>query len=329
VNHTALSGDSMTDRDWIEVCLSGGELDDAGHVDLDRQLTETPDSLELRIKRLGFLFAKELPRARDVLWLATQHPRIDLGGFAVFRRDEDPEVYEQVRLAWKQLLESSPENSVYREQAARFASHDDPSYAEGLYRDGMSLDPMGAKWPERLGTLLMRRSRCAADAATAIGLAGEAVRAFERAYELESWDFGRHGLQLDIARAAIAAGLLDVATVAAHAVLRDASQFERTWQYGNAMHWGHIVLGNIARLRGDLESASGELALAGRTRGSPQLDSFGPDLELAQSLLDLGRTDAVLDYLTQCKRFWEMDRGALDQWISRISSGERPKLELI
>ena len=72
----------MTDRDW-KVCLSGGELDDAGHVDLERQLTVSPDNLELRIKRLGFLFAKELPRAREVLWLVTQHPEIDLG--AVFR----------------------------------------------------------------------------------------------------------------------------------------------------------------------------------------------------------------------------------------------------
>jgi len=160
-------------------------------------------------------------------------------------------------------------------------------------------------------------------------LAAEAVQAFERAHALESWDFGRHGLQISIARAAVAAGLLDVATVAAEAVLRDASQFECTWQYGNAVHWAHIVLGTVARLRGNLESACGELGLAGGTRGSPQLNSFGPDLGLAQSLLDLGRTDAVLEYLTQCKRFWEMDRGALDQWISRILSGGRPKLELV
>jgi hypothetical protein len=95
------------------------------------------------------------------------------------------------------------------------------------------------------------------------------------------------------------------------------------------VHWAHIVLGTVARLRGNLESACGELGLAGGTRGSPQLNSSGPDLELAQGLLDLGRPDAVLDYLTQCKRFWEMDRGALDQWISHISSGERPKLELV
>jgi hypothetical protein len=58
------------------------------------------------------------------------------------------------------------------------------------------------------------------------------------------------------------------------------------------------------------------------------LSSYGPDLELGQALLDVGRTDAVLDYLIQCKRFWEMDRGALDRWIAQISDGDRPQLKL-
>lgn len=93
----------------------------------------------------------------------------------------------------------------------------------------------------------------------------------------------------------------------------------------NSVQWAHIVLGQVA-IRDNPEVACAELALAGRTRGSPQLNSFGPDLALAQSLLDLGYVDAVVDYLTECKRFWEMDRGLLDQWIRAISTGERPKL---
>jgi hypothetical protein len=318
----------MTERDWIEVCLSGGELDETSGIELERQLAQRPDDLELRIKRLGFRFVKEQPRADDILWLVTHHPGIDLSGFTLVQRGQEPELYEQIRLAWKELVERSPENSIYREQAARFISNDAPSDAEALYREGASLEPEEARWPEHLGNLLIRRSRSSADASAASSLAGEAVWAFERAYELESWNFARHKLQISIARAAVAAGLLDTATVAANAVLRDASQFEHTWLYGNAVHWGHIVLGNVARLRGDVECASRELGLAGGTRGSPQLNSFGPDLELAQSLLDLGRSEAVLDYLTQCKRFCERGCSTLDLWTRQISSGERPRLKL-
>jgi hypothetical protein len=316
----------MSERDWIELCLAGGELDDVGRVELERQIAEQPDNLELRIKHLGFLFARELPRGGEVLWLVTHHPDVDLSGFSVFPQEEDPERYDQIRSTWRNLLEGSPENSVYREQAARFATHDDPSYVEELYRQGMALEPRESKWPERLGDALMRRSRNAADAATSMSVAREAVDQFERAYELEPWDFRRHGLQMDIARASVAARLLDRASTAAAVVLRDASEFERTWQYGNSVHWGHIVLGKVALLKADVDTASTELVLAGHTPGSPQLNSYGPDLELAQGLMDLGRTEAVRDYLTQCKRFWDLDHGALDRWVAQISSNQIPKL---
>lgn len=266
------------------------------------------------------------PRAEDILWLVTHHPDIDLGGFTLIQREDAPALYESIRLAWKELVEGSPENPVYREQAARFVKFEAPEDAEALYREGAWLQPEAANWPSHLGKVLMHRSKTATDAAAASALAGDAVRAFERAYELESWDFARHLLQIDIARAAVAADQLDAATAAAEAVLRDASQFERTWTYGNSVHWGHIVLGTVAGLRGDVESASRELGLAGRTRGSPQLNSFGPDLELAQCLLELGRTDAVLDYLAESKRFWEFRREAVDQWIREISAGKRPDL---
>src|SRR5688572_8147759 len=116
----------------MEVCLAGGDLDERGHVELEHQLAHSPDDLELRIKRLGFLCARQLPFGAEVLWLVTHHPDVDLGAFALFSREKDPEHYDPIRLAWKGLVERSPENSVYREQAARFASLDDPDYAEAL-----------------------------------------------------------------------------------------------------------------------------------------------------------------------------------------------------
>lgn len=316
----------MTERDWIELCLTGGTLDDAGGVELERHIAEQPDNLALRITHLGFLFARALPRGPAVLWLVTRHPDVDLDGFTVFAREDDPDHYERVRAVWRRLVDRWPENAVYREQAARFAALDDPTYAEELYRQGASLEPHESTWPDRLGHALMRRSRNASDDATSISVAREAVDQFERACELEPWDFRRHGLQIDIARASVAARLLDRATGAATAVLREASAFARTWQYGNSVHWGHIVLGQVALLRADADTASTELVLAGGTPGSPQLNSFGPDLELAQGLLHLGRTEAVREYLTQCKRFWNMDRGALDRWIAQIESNQVPML---
>jgi hypothetical protein len=72
----------ILDDTGLRSAFRAGELDEVGRTELKRQLAQSPDNLELRIKRLGFLFAKELPRASEVLWLATQHPSIDLGGFS-------------------------------------------------------------------------------------------------------------------------------------------------------------------------------------------------------------------------------------------------------
>ena len=79
---------------------------------------------------------------------------------------------------------------------------------------------------------------------------------------------------------------------------------EDDWDYGNLIHWGHIILGACHLKENDVAGAEAELRAAGRTPGSPQLDSFGPDLRLAWKLLKHGSDEAVLDYLHQISRFW-------------------------
>ena len=50
---------------------------------------------------------------------------------------------------------------------------------------------------------------------------------------------------------------------------------------------------------------------AGATPGSPQLDSFGPNMTLAKELLEKGQPDVVLHYFALCKNFWEDGRPLL------------------
>jgi hypothetical protein len=79
---------------------------------------------------------------------------------------------------------------------------------------------------------------------------------------------------------------------------------EDDWHYGNLVHWGHIILGHACLQEDDVVGAQAELRAAGRTPGSPQLNSFGPDLWLAWTLLKQGEDEAVLDYLHEISRFW-------------------------
>ena len=89
-------------------------------------------------------------------------------------------------------------------------------------------------------------------------------------------------------------------------------------------HRANIVLGLAAVRQGDVARAKQYLAAAGRVGSSPVLSSFGPNMQLAEELLQEGERDAVLAYLQDCAAFWTSGRKDLDKWAGQIRRGEVP-----
>jgi hypothetical protein len=110
----------------------------------------------------------------------------------------------------------------------------------------------------------------------------------------------------------------------ARELLQMASQYPDDWNYGNAIYYGYFVLGRVALEDGNLALAGQYLMNAASTPGSPQLNSFGPNMTLAKELLEKGQFAVVGQFLTQCKTFWKMDRGNLDTWIGLVQHGKIP-----
>jgi hypothetical protein len=94
--------------------------------------------------------------------------------------------------------------------------------------------------------------------------------------------------------------------------------------YGNAIQDYHIVLGVLALKAGDRTTAEQHLLEAGRSPGSPQMDTFGPNMTLAKALLEQGRKKTVLRYFELCRKFWKMDDGRLDRWRDAVRTGRIP-----
>lgn len=113
---------------------------------------------------------------------------------------------------------------------------------------------------------------------------------------------------------AVHLGKLDDATALANELLAGIDTFPRDWNYGNAVHKGNLILGRVALRRGDVEEAKRRLLAAGRTPGSPQLNTFGPGMALAEELLQRGEKQVVLEYFDLCEGFWKMDSGSLSAW---------------
>jgi len=147
----------------------------------------------------------------------------------------------------------------------------------------------------------------------------------------------------------------DTTTAIAHAnlVLEENTDAE-DWNYGNILHDANQILGLAALQEGRLDDAKQHLAAAGSTPGSPQLNSFGPKMALAQALLEQNESECVIEYLNLVARFWAeipekylklieekmpeqleefiaagcRNREQIDGWISQIQAGEQPRLNM-
>jgi hypothetical protein len=129
----------------------------------------------------------------------------------------------------------------------------------------------------------------------------------------------------DLAKAAFDAGDLSKAKGYANELLSLAPQNRKDWNYGNAIYYSNFVLGRVALRDGDVAGGKIYLLAAARTPGSPQLNSFGPNVTLAKELLNKGERDAVLEYFALCRSFWKLDRGLLDEWSATVRGGGIPE----
>jgi hypothetical protein len=119
----------------------------------------------------------------------------------------------------------------------------------------------------------------------------------------------------------------------------DGAKATNHWNYGNIIYQANELLGRVALRQGKTEEARRCLRAAGRTPGSPQLNSFGPQFTLARELLEHGEhadREAVVAFLDDVATFWakvEKSPGRrvaedklkeLDTWRQEIRDGKIP-----
>lgn len=190
----------------------------------------------------------------------------------------------------------------------------------GMLERAQSLDPSNPEWPRKLGHL--RRLGALGPEGGGLRIAEKALEHFQEAYALAD-DSLRDSLLSDLAKTAFSADQLDRARHYAELMLQTTGA---GWNSGNRVHHGNLVLGRIALRAGNIEEARSRLIAAGNTTGSPQLNSFGPNMSLAKDLLEIGEREVVLEYFELCSRFWDSDRAedTLDRWGVQAVAGRIP-----
>ena len=153
----------------------------------------------------------------------------------------------------------------------------------------------------------------------------QALIKYEQALQTTTAPQERFYLIKDAAAVAFEAGEMEKAKTFAHTLLEQAATFQQDWNYGNAIHIGNLVLGHVALASNNVEEAKRFLIASGKTPGSPQLNSFGPNMRLAKELLARGEREVVIDYLDLCAIFWKRHGDQLEEWKAVIQKGETPE----
>ncbi len=334
-------------RSSAELGWPGRNLNEQQAVWLEEQAKNEQFALAARSMLLEYYFAKRKPagwaaRLGHIYWLIEHHPERRIAGCpdAYILKREDAAAYERGKELWLQQCVSQEASATVLGNAARYFLLNDPDIAEKLLRSAQTREPDNPAWHEALAQLFTlaanhgptaRRSERARQCLVELEMA-EQLRAFHSAQpaDEESRELGLlsrvHTLP-NRARAALAAGEFELARQLAEECLALATsgqldEFPRN--DGNAIHYGHLVLGRVALERGDLEGAKRHLIESGKTEGSPNLGSFGPNMSLAKQLLEQGERAIVLEYLDLCGAFWERGSDRLADWKEAIADGRTP-----
>ena len=307
----------------------GRQLLQEAAIVLEQRLADNPSDETARVQLIAYYFGRprnsdaRQSRIEQVLWLAKNRPESEVLSAPHGRIDHRhyADASSEAWTALSQHLESMPDNLKLLRSAAGFLRFSDRPRAIELLERAQRIDGANPLWARQLGQLHrldMGGGLRELDAEAA----ARALAQFERAYELLGAGGGDSLLRY-LAETALAAGQPEKARNYADAMLGNDA---KGWNLGNRIHHGHLTLGRIALAEGNLEEAKNRLLKAGETPGSPQLNSFGPKMDLAKALLERGETVVVLRYFELCSEFWDHDRAVakLAEWTELAKTGRIP-----
>jgi tetratricopeptide (TPR) repeat protein len=270
----------------------------------------------------------EEKREQHVFWLIEHHPESELAGspeagIMPMGFSGSTEGYQRGKQLWLQEVEKHPDDQRILANAAQFLPLFDGKIGRGLLEKALALDPSDTETSCKLARSYEQERVLVSSPEEKAALAQKAVLVRERGLEKAEGEQRFHGLGA-LATAAFEAGETAKAQRYASELLLSAPKFKNDWNYGNALHEGNVVLGLVALKRADIAGAKEHLLAAGQTPGSPQLNSFGPNMTLAKELLEKGEREVVLTYLQSCGKFWKMGSDELQAWIATIKGGGTP-----
>jgi hypothetical protein len=321
---------ATTKPDLIFLAHKGESFSDAQAKSMQADQRKSPDDAEARAQLLGYQLSRHTdfhqPRLANILWMIDHRATDPIAGSAYCQIDptDDADGYANAKAAWDAQVAAHQTDAALLANAAGFFAANDFGAAESLLQQTITLEPKNGNWPELLAQFYEKRFARHPDETAR--LAPISLQLRESAYKLILDPPHRFAVLVQMPMDALRGDDLIAAKRFAIQLVATAPKFKTDPAYGDAVHWGNIVLGELALHNNKTDEAADYLNAAAQTPGSATLTITGPDFHLAKSLLAKGERPAVHNYLTACKKFWPAGSEKLKSWLTILDAGGTPDM---
>ncbi|MEI7728910.1 MAG: hypothetical protein WCO56_05035 [Verrucomicrobiota bacterium] len=320
----SVSPDKLPVEDAWRLVEAGRKLSAADFSAGELKLQKDPTDLATRLQLLGHEghgHPMSPAGVKLLLGVIENNPRSRIAGpICIVISAFDQQTFTRAIGLWQDFITANPADvrilgnaAMWMEQFA-MVQPEFKGKSKALYEKVRALEPNNPDWAEHMGRAWLGEAtilNAPEQTDQRIAAAKQCIQQFEAAerlrhqssrdaYRMQS---GESYLEI-LARASLLAGETNQAKAYATQLLKTVDAKTDTWNYGNLIHGYNSFLGLIAVHEGKPDEAAKYLLAAGKTPGSPQLNSFGPDFMLAKELLRLGQKDVVLQYLDSVGNFW-------------------------
>jgi hypothetical protein len=299
---------------------------------LERMAEASPHDIAVRILLVSFYWrlrslSIEYGQAlqRHVYSIVSTCPESEFAGSAEICVDpnDDRVAYTRLRELWLKHVGTFPDNKTILDHAARFFALSEPGLSKHLLELARKLEPSNPEWLRRIAHLEMLGLQSQSKEVRR-AKARSAMINLENAISSMKTQEQRSRLLTELGKAAFEAGELEKASAYASELLNSVSRESIQGDVGDSVHRVNTILGRIALAEGNKDRAKTHLIESARVSPTPVLQSFGPSMQLAHELLQLGERQVVIDYLNMCASFWKPPDHICEKWIYAIVHGELP-----
>ncbi|MBC7528243.1 MAG: hypothetical protein H7308_11910 [Chthonomonadaceae bacterium] len=313
----------------------------------ETRLKTRPEDLNARTELIAYYWRKQkeiqrtragknalsMKRISHILWMVEHHPEAAIVGMSAGQIGEDEgdapvydgRLYEKLSTLWKRQIKAYPDNPNVQSNAAVNFRFSEVELSEACYLRAQILDARNAKRMRDLAIFYQTQAMGGLSLRPPLmdekQLSSRADLWHEKALKADRKSLENPLFRLLMVRLKFRCEQYTQARASALNLLDDNPTKD-----GNIIHVCNSLLGQLALREKNVEAAKTYLSASGKTKGSSEIDLYGPDFALANDLLEQGERQVVLDYLKQVRRFWKGHQEQVDKWIKQVSAGETPWL---